>query len=298
MPSEHELLPIREVTRLTGVNPVTLRAWERRYGLVVPHRTSKGHRLYSAEHVHCIRQILHWLNRGIAVSQVKPLLQAAPNARPPEQNDDWQVLRLQLIDSIAELAERRLDQQFNQAMALYPVRTLCEQLILPLLDQLEVRWHGHDSAHMERVFLHSWLRSKLGIRVYHNNRQLPGPPILLINASALPFDPQLWLCAWLISDTGRPVEVFDWPLPPRELALAMQRLHPPMLIMCLNTVVDTREVLRSLSVIDVPTLLVGSAVTLHQQALKDGPASTHPVQWVVSPAQVLEHLQTEPSPVI
>lgn len=50
MPSE-PLLPIREVARLTGVNPVTLRAWERRYGLVVPQRTGKGHRLYSEDQV-------------------------------------------------------------------------------------------------------------------------------------------------------------------------------------------------------------------------------------------------------
>ena len=40
-------LPIREVARQTGVNAVTLRAWERRYGLIVPHRTEKGHRLYT-----------------------------------------------------------------------------------------------------------------------------------------------------------------------------------------------------------------------------------------------------------
>jgi len=290
MPSALDLLPIREVTRLTGVNPVTLRAWERRYGLVVPHRTSKGHRLYSPDHVQCIRQILHWLNRGIAVSQVKPLLQASPNARQPDQSDDWQVLRSQLVQSIAELAERRLAQQFNQAMALYPVSPLCEQLILPLLEQLEVRWHGHNAARMEQVFFHSWLRSKLGVRVYHNNRQLPGAPILLINASPLPFDPQLWLCAWLVSDAGYPVEVFDWPLPPRELALAIQRLHPPMLMMCLNTVVDTREVLRSLNVIDVPTLLVGSAATLHQQALQQETARPYPLQLLVSPLAVLAHL--------
>ncbi|NER65280.1 MerR family transcriptional regulator [Pseudomonas sp. MAFF212427] len=292
MPSEHDLLPIREVTRLTGVNPVTLRAWERRYGLVVPQRTSKGHRLYSAEHVHCIRQILHWLNRGIAVSQVKPLLHASPNTKPPTQSDDWHVLHAQLIDSIAELAERRLDQQFNQAMALYPAATLCEQLILPLLEQLEVRWHGHNAARMEQVFFHSWLRSKLGVRVYHNNRQLSGAPMLLINASPLPFDPQLWLCAWLASDAGCPVEVFDWPLPPPELALAVQRLHPSSLVMCLNTVIDTRDVLRSLSVIDVPTLLVGSAVTVHQQALQDELTGLDPVRLLVSPLAVLKHLPT------
>ncbi|WP_215201409.1 MerR family transcriptional regulator, partial [Escherichia coli] len=50
-------MPIREVTRLTGVHPVTLRAWERRYGLVVPQRTGKGHRLYSEEQVERIRRI-------------------------------------------------------------------------------------------------------------------------------------------------------------------------------------------------------------------------------------------------
>ena len=37
---QEELFPIREVARLTGINPVTLRAWERRYGLIQPVRTS------------------------------------------------------------------------------------------------------------------------------------------------------------------------------------------------------------------------------------------------------------------
>src|SRR5690554_8015216 len=33
--SDTPLYPIREVSRLTGVNSVTLRAWERRYGLKI-----------------------------------------------------------------------------------------------------------------------------------------------------------------------------------------------------------------------------------------------------------------------
>src|SRR5450830_253541 len=85
-------LPIREVARQTGVNAITLRAWERRYGLVVPQRTPKGHRLYSAEHVQRIMAILTWLNRGVAVSQVKPLLDA-PQAFTETVENDWQRLR-------------------------------------------------------------------------------------------------------------------------------------------------------------------------------------------------------------
>ena len=69
-----ELLPIREVVRLTGVNPVTLRAWERRYGLIEPLRTEGGHRLYSQQDVQTIRSIMSWTERGVTVSKVGELL--------------------------------------------------------------------------------------------------------------------------------------------------------------------------------------------------------------------------------
>ena len=76
---QEELFPIREVSRLTGVNPVTLRAWERRYGLIVPTRTESGHRLYSMADIERVRSILGWIERGVAVSKIgKILAKAAP----------------------------------------------------------------------------------------------------------------------------------------------------------------------------------------------------------------------------
>ncbi|OLS65023.1 MerR family transcriptional regulator [Pseudomonas putida] len=266
MPSE-PLLPIREIARLTGVNPVTLRAWERRYGLVVPQRTSKGHRLYSSDQVQRIQAIVSWLNRGVAVSQVLPLLDSDPSPATQNSGDDWNVLSTQLTNSIAHLGERQLDQQFNQAMALYPASTLCEQLLLPLFAQLEVRWQVHPCAAVERAFFHSWLRSKLGLRVYHNNRQLSGVPALLLSAGNQPFDPHLWLCAWLVSDGGCPVEVFDLPLHGRDLALAVDRLKAGALLLSLNKVADSEQLQRDLNPLKVPKLLFGAAVTLHKQAL-------------------------------
>mgnify|MGYP001816018414 CR=1 FL=1 len=52
------MLPIRTVANLTSINPVTLRAWERRYNLITPQRTPKGHRLYTEADVELIRQVL------------------------------------------------------------------------------------------------------------------------------------------------------------------------------------------------------------------------------------------------
>ena len=264
MPSE-PLLPIRDVARLTGVNPVTLRAWERRYGLVVPQRTSKGHRLYSHDQVQRIQAILSWLNRGVAVSQVLPLLEHDQAPQPVAQGDDWQAQRAHLTDCIAHLAERRLDQQFNQAMALYPAFTLCEQLLLPLLGELETRWQIHPSARVEQAFFHSWLRSKLGLRVYHNNRQLQGTPVLLVGAGRQVIDPALWLCAWLVSDAGYPVEVFDLALQGRDLALAVEQLDARALLLSVPEVTDSVPLNRTLALIEPPKLLFGAAVTLYRQ---------------------------------
>ncbi|WP_256737444.1 MerR family transcriptional regulator [Pseudomonas sp. dw_358] len=257
-------LPIREVSRLTGVNPVTLRAWERRYGLVVPHRTAKGHRLFDIGHVARIQEILTWLNRGVAVSQVKALLDAPAAEAAVNAGGDWLPLRQSLILAIGSLAERRLDELFNQAMSLYPPATLCEQLMLPLLAELDNRWQGQFGAQMERVFFLSWLRSKLGARLYHNNRQQRGKPLLLVNQSDVPMEPMLWMTAWLASSADCPVEVFDWPLPPGELALAVERLGARAVVLYAGKSLNMAQLPRLLSKCHCAKLLVGPAVRIHR----------------------------------
>ncbi|MCQ2995261.1 MerR family transcriptional regulator [Pseudomonas syringae] len=255
-------LPIREVARQTGVNAVTLRAWERRYGLIVPHRTPKGHRLYSGEHVQRVMNILTWLNRGVSVSQVKNLI----DSRQPNTSvagNDWDDLRQNLIKAISELAERRVDDLFNQAMSLYPPRTVCEQLLMPLLTELEFRWQGHFGGQMEQVFFYSWLRSKFGARIYHNNRQLSGKPVLLVNHSDSPLEPHLWLSAWLISSADCPVEVFDWPLPNGELSLAAELLKPRAVLLYSSKALNPGQLPKLLSNVQCPTVLAGACVRIH-----------------------------------
>ncbi len=263
---ENGWLPIREIARLTGVNAVTLRAWERRYGLIVPHRTPKGHRLYSNEHVDRVLTILTWLNRGVSVSQVKQLIDDQ-QAAPPNVENDWDILRQTLQEAIGALAERRLDDSLNRAMSLYPPRTLCEQLLLPLLASLEQRWQGQFGAQLERVFFYSWLRSKFGARLYHNNRQVSGAPLLLVNQSDLPLEPHLWLTAWLLSSADCPVEVFDWPLPAGELALACEYLKPRAVLLYSSKSLNVGQLPRLLHNIECPKLIVGPAVRIHSTEL-------------------------------
>lgn len=181
--------------------------------------------------------------------------------------NEWQSLRQHLVSAISELAERRVDDAFNQAMALYPPRTLCEQLMLPLLNELEQRWQGQFGAQMERVFFLSRLRSKFGARIYHNNRQLHGAPLLLVNHSDLPLEPHLWLSAWLASSADCPVEVFDWPLPVGELALAVEHLQPRAVLLYSSKALQVSALSKLLGGIHCPTVIAGPTVCIHHAEL-------------------------------
>lgn len=276
-------LPIRDVSRRTGVNPVTLRAWERRYGLVVPQRTPKGHRLYSEAQIARIQEILTWLGRGVAVSKIRALLDE--DTPPPAEagSSPWDDLRQQCIAAIGRINERQLDDLFNGALAIYPALTLCEQLMLPLLDELERRWQGQFGAQLERVFFHTWLRTKFGTRLYHHNRQQRGAPLLLVNQSDLPLEPGVWLTAWLASSAGFPLEIFDWPLPPGELALAVERLQPRAVLLYASCTLNLPQLSRLLAGVDCPRLLVGPATAIHPEALQEQVSTDQPLHLASDP---------------
>jgi len=69
------LLPIRSVAQITGVNPITLRAWERRYDLIRPTRTPAGHRLYSQQDIRTIQRIQELAESGMGMAQIATLIE-------------------------------------------------------------------------------------------------------------------------------------------------------------------------------------------------------------------------------
>lgn len=79
------LYTIGEVAQLCDINPVTLRAWQRRYELIKPQRTDGGHRLFNDNEIERIREIKRWIDAGVQVSKVKNLL---PD-REEDAEDGW-----------------------------------------------------------------------------------------------------------------------------------------------------------------------------------------------------------------
>ncbi|WP_445620746.1 MerR family transcriptional regulator [Kushneria sp. Sum13] len=254
------LYPIREVSRLTGVNSVTLRAWERRYGLIQPRRTPKGHRLYAREDIERVERILQWLNRGVPVSQVGELLDQASNdtqasndgdqvspTGEASSDHDWEGQRLEVIDAVAEFDTNRLENLFTRSMGLYPVNTAIARLWQPVVERLENDWADHATPMAQRCFLESFLRTRLGLRLYHGNHENTEPRILM---SYLPGGcGALWqlLFAFTVSSAGFYITLFDGSVPVGELIEAARRKNARTIVLSGAMEADIEGLRRELS---------------------------------------------------
>ncbi len=157
LPSDEGVYPIREVSRLTGVNAVTLRAWQRRYGLVQPARTEKGHRLYSEAAIRQIGEILSWLERGVSIGQVKGLL-SDPHSLPGD--DHWQQSFEALCQAVLAINQRKVEAQLNELLASYPFELVRSRVLQPLVAQLLGLWRERpDGALLQQVWL-GWLQTR------------------------------------------------------------------------------------------------------------------------------------------
>ncbi|MEI9953056.1 MAG: MerR family transcriptional regulator [Pseudomonadota bacterium] len=64
---------IGDVARYVGVSTHALRAWERRYGTVEPHRTPGGSRLYDAAQIEHLKTLKDLADSGHSIGEVARL---------------------------------------------------------------------------------------------------------------------------------------------------------------------------------------------------------------------------------
>ncbi len=179
-----EQYSIRQLSEISGVNAVTLRAWERRYGLLKPSRTAKGHRYYTADDVECVRQIVNWLDRGVAISKVRPLLDGDNSSATENINDHWTEAVNTSQALISTFQREKLAQQWDTLFGSYPLDTLAQNYFSPLQAALDRQSQLRFGGGAEKIFFESELYSDLQTRIRHLNRNNNGAPLLLVTFDA------------------------------------------------------------------------------------------------------------------
>lgn len=127
------LYTIGEVAELCDINPVTLRAWQRRYGLIKPQRTDGGHRLFNDADIDRIREIKQWVDNGVQVSKVKALL--LNDAQDP--GSQWYQMQETLLRLLRAGNINRVRNWVSETGRDYPAQTLIDKLFIPLRHRLQ-----------------------------------------------------------------------------------------------------------------------------------------------------------------
>lgn len=126
---------ISEVAEITGINSVTLRAWERRYGLLKPQRTDRGHRYYLRSDLDRIERIQTWLKSGVSVGKVKLLIDL-PQGDVPVVNAAWQESVDELLSILQQFQTRQLQFRLKTWCKEYPLALLADNVIALVAQRL------------------------------------------------------------------------------------------------------------------------------------------------------------------
>lgn len=150
---------IGELSRRVGVSHDTLRAWERRYGLLQPERTAGGFRLYTPADELRISQMLELLKQGLAPAEAaRQAVDAVGTAMPaPTVGDPITALRDALEGFDQATAHALLDYLFAQ----YELDVLITHFLLPYLRDLGERWADGTVTVAQEHFATTVLRSRL-----------------------------------------------------------------------------------------------------------------------------------------
>ena len=166
---------IKVVSDRTGVRPVTLRAWERRYDLLEPERLENNYRLYSDRDIQVVRWITQRQEEGLAISAAAREYQAIrargdwPEAPPtveapaPTQVPQYPPARYaeMLYDALVAHDEAQAKRILEGVQSMFDLDTILFEIFQPCLYQIGDAWNHGDIRIATEHFASSFIQGVL-----------------------------------------------------------------------------------------------------------------------------------------
>ena len=153
----NRIYTIKYVAKRTGLSPHAIRAWERRYGAVVPHRSTKNRRLYSEEDVYRLQLLKTTTDAGHNISQVAQLnsdeladlVQRDVAVIPQSGRGGQKSLQLaskvnyyqECLSAVLDFDADGLEKTYDQAAIDLTRAALLRAVIVPLFREIGKLWH-------------------------------------------------------------------------------------------------------------------------------------------------------------
>lgn len=180
------LFSIQFVSNMTGINPHTIRAWEKRYGATKPVRDKNGRRLYSDNEVHRLTLLQQLVNQGnnisdiadLAIDELEGILSKykLSGAQEVNHNDSKFDIHQSLTNILMSLNFFKLDvlsHELEKASLSLSGKRFINELIVPVISEVRKLKEENrlDTCKREQIYLilKSTLIKKMSENHTHNS---------------------------------------------------------------------------------------------------------------------------------
>jgi DNA-binding transcriptional MerR regulator len=234
-PEEGPLVRIGELSRRTGVGVDTLRAWERRYGLLRPQRSSGGFRLYGTSDQERVRAMKALIDSGVSAAEAARLTTSAvsPAARS-RQGEEGSDHAERLAAALDRFDEADANAILDDAIARFTVDAVVSRVLLPVLNAIGTRWESGEVSVAEEHFATALLRGRM-LSLGRNWGAGGGPLALLAAPPGEQHDLGLIAFGLVLRERGWRIALLGSDTPIETISEAVAKLAPNAVVLAAVT---------------------------------------------------------------
>ncbi|MFZ1043482.1 MAG: B12-binding domain-containing protein [Anaerolineales bacterium] len=268
---------LKAVLKETGIAADTLRAWERRYGLPMPERTSGGHRLYSLSDIETVKWLMARQAEGLSISHAvemwkdqiasgaDPLAASGQQTLLSSSNMNLVNVRRDWLEACFRYDTVAAEQILNQAFAAHSIEIACTEVMMQGLFEVGEQWHKGIASVQQEHFASAIAMRRLESLI--SAAPPPTHPEVIITACP----PEEWhtfplsLITLFLRRRGWNVVTLGANVPTNRMEDAIDAIHPRLVILAaqtLMTAVSLRKMARLLNQKEVQTAFGGRVFNL------------------------------------
>ena len=237
------MLRIGELSRRVGVSSSVLRAWEARYGLLNPARSSGGFRLYSESDERRVRGMKRHLAEGLSAAEAaRAAIAEALAPAPIDVADESESATGSELIELSSAWERALDDfdepeaqvALDRLLSEFSLATTLRDVVLPYLRTLGERWRRGDATIAQEHFASNVIRGRLAGLARDWGRG-HGPRAILSCPPGELHDLSLMIFGIVLSRNGWRVEYLGANTPVEELVQVVGRSRPDLVVVAATT---------------------------------------------------------------
>jgi MerR family transcriptional regulator, light-induced transcriptional regulator len=236
--------PIKAVSNLTGLSIHVIRAWEKRYNVVVPDRTETNRRVYSSEDVERLKLLHLASEKGYSIGTIANY--SIDNLKSIVGNDYKEKVEikgkealdvnkgevenhkylLSSIEAVKNLDSNSLEKELYKALVNLSQPKFINEIVSPLLDKIGEMWKVGEIRIVNEHISSAVIRKILTSLIDNNSVPDNAPSIIVATPKGQLHELGALIISVIASADGWKVTYMGPNLPGEEIAAAINRLNP------------------------------------------------------------------------